>query len=65
MTEPKFATGDTVSLVSRHDVPGKLGRFKVVRLLPIEYGMHGYRVQSLADGHLRVVHESEIALSPR
>lgn len=65
MTEPKFMTGDTVSLISRLDIPGKLGRFKVVRPLPIEQGMHGYRVQSLTDGHLRVVRESEITFSPR
>ena len=61
MTEPKFVTGDTVMLISSHHIPDKLGKFKVVRPLPIEHGMHGYRVQSLTDGHLRVVMESEIA----
>jgi len=61
MIEPKFTTDDTVSLIPSHYISGKLGKFKVVRLLPMEHGMRGYRVQSLADGHLRVVMESEIA----
>jgi|GEM_PF-2601066 hypothetical protein len=61
MIEPKFTTGDTVSLVPSHYISSKLGKFKVIRRLPIEHGMHGYRVQSLLDGHLRVVMESEIA----
>lgn len=61
MTEPKFTTGDTVSLIKSHYISGTLGKFKVVRRLPTEHGMHGYRVQSLMDGHQRVVMESEIA----
>ncbi len=61
MIEPKFRTGDTVSLIPSHYLSGKLGKFKVVRPLPTEQGMQGYRVQSLSDGHLRVVRESEIA----
>ena len=61
MIDPKFTTGDTVSLIPSHYISSKLGEFKVVRQLPIEHGMHGYRVQSLSDGHLRVVMESEIA----
>jgi len=60
MTEPKFTTGDTVSLIPSHYISGKLGEFKIVRRLPAEHGMHGYRVQSVVDGHLRVVMETEI-----
>ncbi|HLJ19157.1 MAG TPA: hypothetical protein VKU84_03120 [Stellaceae bacterium] len=61
MTEPKFATGDTVRLISSAYIPKGLGDFTIVRRLPVENGLHGYRVQSVADGHLRVVIESEIA----
>jgi len=61
MTEPKFEAGDTVRLISSAYIPKGLGEFKIVRRLPTEHGMHGYRVQSLVDGHLRVVMESEIS----
>ena len=61
MRDPKFAAGDTVRLISSPHIPKGLGEFKIVRRLPAERGIHGYRVQSLGDGHLRVVTESEIA----
>ncbi len=61
MTHPKYATGDTVRLIPSAYLSGKLGTFKIVRRLPAEHGMYGYRVQSLSDGHFRVVMESEIA----
>ncbi len=61
MIDPRFTTGDTVRLIPSPYIPGALGEFKIVRRLPTEHGMHGYRVQSLADGHMRVVMESEIA----
>jgi hypothetical protein len=61
MINPKFTAGNTVRLISSSHIPKGLGEFKIVRRLPMENGMHGYRVQSLADGHLRVVIESEIA----
>jgi len=61
MMDPRFAAGDTVRLVPSPYLSKALGTFKIVRRLPVEHGMHGYRVQSLSDGHLRVVMESEIA----
>ena len=61
MTHPKYAAGDTVRLIPSPHLSGKLGTFKIVRRLPAEHGIYGYRVQSLTDGHLRVVMESEIA----
>ena len=61
IADPKFAAGDTVRLISSPHIPKGLGEFRIVRRLPVEYGMHGYRVQSLADGHLRAVMEIEIA----
>ena len=60
MTNPKFAAGETIRLIPSPHISKGLGEFKIVRRLPTEHGMHGYRVQSLADGHLRVVMESEI-----
>ena len=61
MIDPKFTTGDTVRLIPSPYIPKALGEFKIVRRLPVEHGMHGYRIQSLADGHLRAVMEIEIA----
>jgi len=61
MTEPRFAAGDTVRLISSAYIPKGLGEFKVVRQLPAEHGMYGYRLQSIMDGHQRVVMENEIA----
>jgi hypothetical protein len=61
MAHPRFATGDTVRLLPSPYLSAKLGTFKIVRRLPTEHGMPGYRIQSLSDGHLRVVMESEIA----
>jgi hypothetical protein len=61
MTKPKFTAGDTVRLVPSLHISSALGPFEVTRLLPEERGMHGYRVTSLTDGHVRVVMESEIA----
>ena len=60
MIDPKFTTGDTVRLIPSAYISKGLGEFKIVRRLPVENGMHGYRVQSLADGHLRAVMEIEI-----
>ena len=61
MVDPKFTTGDTVTLISNARIPKWLGEFKIVRPLLLEHDAYGYRIQSLADGHLRVVTESEIA----
>ena len=61
MRDPRFAPGDTVKLITNAYIPNGLGEFTILRRLVLEHGMHGYRLQSLADGHLRVVEESEIA----
>jgi hypothetical protein len=58
----KFKPGQTVSILGgrRQGAPPS-GRFEVVRLLPETAGTNQYRVRSKADGHERVVTESELA----
>lgn len=58
--DPRFTAGDTVRLIPSPYLSRGLGEFKIVRRLPVEHGMHGYRVESISDGHLRVVMECEI-----
>ena len=60
MQPHKFAVGQQVSVspnrygVLRHEA------FEVARLLPQEHGTWQYRIKSVADGHERVVLESEL-----
>jgi hypothetical protein len=58
--DPRFTAGDIVRLIPSPYLSKALGEFKIVRRLPVEHGMHGYRVESISDGHLRVVMECEI-----
>jgi len=37
-----------------------LGQFEIVRVMPVEHGIHQYRIKSMKDGHERVVIESEL-----
>ena len=55
MPAHKFKTGQRVTVIERH------GRFEIVRLLPETGGRNQYRVRSLADGHERIVIETELA----
>lgn len=61
MRDHKFAVGQTV-----HFTPGALdraaprGTYTIVRLLPPEAKNNQYRVKSTADGHERVVKESQL-----
>ena len=61
MTKHKFSAGDTVSLSPSPHFPPTLGKFRIVRQMPTERGIAGYRIESLTDGHARVVTEAEIA----
>ena len=61
MSAHKFQVGQDVVIA-----PGRYGvlrqeTFKVVRLLPQEHGTWQYRIKSMADGHERVVLESELS----
>jgi hypothetical protein len=66
MDAHRYRVGQTVRFIkaSRNSglggTPG--GNFRVVGLLPDYQGNNQYRLQSISDGHQRVVVESEIAL---
>ncbi|MHB1218531.1 MAG: hypothetical protein ACYC1L_10085 [Alphaproteobacteria bacterium] len=58
----KFRLGQRVHLLARPwDLTPPAGHFRVMRLLPREGAEHQYRIQSVADGHERVVRESQLA----
>lgn len=60
--EYKFRLGQRVHLLARPwDLTPPAGHFRVMRLLPREGSEHQYRIQSVADGHERVVRESQLA----
>ncbi len=66
MDAHRYRVGQTVRFVkaSRNSgiggTPG--GNFRVVSLLPEYLGNYQYRLQSVSDGHERVVVENEISL---
>jgi hypothetical protein len=60
MTSHKYAVGRTVEFVPSDVRLSPLGRFEIVRALPIEHGIAQYRIKSLKDGHQRVVMESDL-----
>lgn len=60
--EHKFMIGQRVHLLAQPwDLTPPAGHFRVVRLLPREGGDHQYRIQSVSDGHERIVRESHLA----
>jgi len=60
MVAHKFKAGQQV-IVAPHRPSGVTGgTFKIVRVLPEERGVWQYRVKSVADGHERVVLESDL-----
>ncbi len=57
----KFQVGETRHFTpSAYDRAKPRGLYEIVRLLPAEGGGHQYRVKSVADGHERVVAESQL-----
>ncbi len=60
MTANKYQPGQTVTMVVRRYERTPGGSFRIVRRLPSENGIAQYRVQSVVDGHERVVSESEL-----
>lgn len=61
MPEPyKFKLGQSVELVTGDIRPKPLGRFEIVRLMPIEHGIRQYRIRSMLDGHERMAVETEL-----
>ena len=61
MKSHKFGVGQTVRYSPRGTYSGPGGSYKVVRLLPAEANDNQYRVKSSADGHERVVKESQLS----
>jgi hypothetical protein len=61
MLSHKFKLKQSVALIAPDLRTKPLGRFEIVRMLPIERGIVQYRIKSLADGHERVVGEGELA----
>jgi hypothetical protein len=63
MTAHKFKIGQRVTLGSKRlSLWG--GTFEVARQMPEENGIFQYRIRSVADGHERVVLESELSSRP-
>jgi len=61
MASHKYAIGRMVEFVPNDLRLSPLGRFEIVRALPIEHGIAQYRIKSLKDGHQRVAMESDLA----
>lgn len=59
MTPHKFRVGQTLHF-RQSGFGGSGGDVKIQRLLPADTSENLYQVQSLFDGHTRVVRESEI-----
>ncbi len=58
----KFRVGQRVHLLVRAwDLTPPAGHFHIMRLLPREGAEYQYRIQSVSDGHERVVRESQLA----
>jgi hypothetical protein len=60
MQSHKFKVGRMVEFVPSDLRLTPLGRFEILRTLPIEHGILQYRIKSLKDGHQRVAMESDL-----
>jgi hypothetical protein len=60
MASHKYTVGWMVQFVPSELRLSPLGRFEIIRALPIEHGIAQYRIKSLKDGHQRVVMESDL-----
>lgn len=60
MPDHKYRIDQRVDLIKPGVRLTATRQFKIVRLLPVEHGVRRYRIQSVKDGHERVVIESEI-----
>lgn len=64
MKPHKFTVGQTVLFSpDRFQESSRLGRFKIVRLLPEAAGVLQYRVKDQTDGQERVVREDQLTRS--
>ena len=62
MKAHKYRIGQTVFYRPARGLDGRPGDFRIERLLPPDGEGNQYRLESVADGHRRVVRESEITL---
>jgi len=60
MAVHKFKAGQQVTVAAHRPSGAAGGAFHIVRLLPEERGVWQYRVKCVADGHERVVLESDL-----
>lgn len=60
-SDRNFKVKQHVDFVAWDFRPMPLGRSETVRVLPVEHGIHRYRIKSVTDGQERVVVESELA----
>ncbi len=61
MSEHKFRVGQAVEFFPDRTVGHQAkGRYTIVRLLPVEGNTPQYRIKSKADGHERMVRESDL-----
>lgn len=61
MPDYKFAIGERVQfLPERSDYNVPRGTYTIVRRMPFERGSCAYRVRNTADGHERVIPESQL-----
>ena len=60
MTVHRFKAGQQVTVAAHRPSGVAGGTFKIIRVLPEERGVWQYRVKSVADGHERVVLESDL-----
>jgi len=61
MAEHKFRVGQSVQFFPDPGVDRlSKGRYTIVRLLPLEGNTPQYRIKSTADGHERLVRESQL-----
>ena len=59
----RFKIGDTVTFEpARSAQPAASTSYKVLRLLPVEYGVCRYRIKSAAEVYERVALERELGL---
>lgn len=61
MSDHKFKVNQLVDFVAWDFRLTPLGQFEIVRVLPVEHGIHRYRIKSVADGHERVAVENELS----
>lgn len=60
MDPQKFKIGQAVELLRKEQNLRQLGRFEIVRVMPVEHGHRQYRIRSLVDGHERMALEGEL-----